>query len=53
MFVKVTHNVGGLTMVGHLKTVSQALAQKFNRITDVEFCTVCPTIAKPMLAVVI
>jgi hypothetical protein len=43
--------VYGLAMVGHLKNVSPALALKPNRITNVEFTTVCPTIAKPMLCV--
>jgi hypothetical protein len=36
-------------MVGHLKNVSPTFAQMPNRITNVEFTTVCPTIAKPML----
>jgi hypothetical protein len=44
-------NGQGLAMVGHLKTVSPTFAQKPNRIANVEFTTVCPTIAKPMLAV--
>jgi hypothetical protein len=36
-------------MVGHLKNVCPTVAQKPNRITNVESTTVCPTIAKPML----
>jgi len=36
-------------MVGLLKTVCPTLAQKPNRSTNVEFTTVCPTIAKPIL----
>jgi hypothetical protein len=48
-----TANVKGLAMVGHLKKVRPTFAQKPNRITNVEFTTVCPTIAKPMLAVVV
>jgi hypothetical protein len=35
-----------LAMVGHLKNVRQTLAQMPNRITNVEFTTVSPTIAK-------
>jgi hypothetical protein len=38
-------------MVGHLKNVSPTLAQMPNRITNVEFTTVSPTIANTMLAV--
>jgi len=38
-------------MVGHLKNVSPTFAQMPNRITNVEFTTVCPTIANTMLAV--
>jgi len=34
-----------------LKNVRPTFAQKPKRITNVEFTTVCPTIAKPMLAV--
>jgi len=49
---KLPITVNGLAMVGHLKTVSPTLAQKPNRITNVEFTTVCPTIAKPMLCAV-
>jgi carbamoylphosphate synthase large subunit len=40
-----------LAMVGHLKNVSPAFAQMPNRITNVEFTTVSPTIANTMLAV--
>lgn len=36
-----------------LKNISPNIAQMFHRFTDVEFTTVCPTIAKPMLANVI
>jgi hypothetical protein len=46
-----THNDYGLAMVGHLKNVSSTFAQKPNNSTNVEFTTVCPTIAKPMLCV--
>ena len=45
--------VYGLAMVGHLKNVSPAFAQKPSSSTDVEFATVRPTIAKPMLAAVL
>jgi hypothetical protein len=41
-----------LAMVGQLKNVSQIFAQMPNRITNVEFATVSPTIANTMLAVV-
>jgi hypothetical protein len=44
--------VYGLAVVGHLKKLSRTFAQMPNRSTNVEFTTVCPTIAKPMLAVV-
>jgi len=40
-----------LAMVGHLKNVSPTYAQMPNRITNVEFITVSPTIANTMLAV--
>ena len=39
-----------LAMVGHLKTVSPTFAQMPNRITNVEFTTVSPTIANTMLS---
>jgi len=39
-----------LAMVGHLKNVSPTFAQMPNRITNVEFTTVSPTIANMMLA---
>lgn len=45
-------NVYVLAMVGYLKNVSPNFAQKPNRITNVEFTTVCPTFANTMLAVV-
>ena len=38
-----------LAMVGHLKNVSPTFAQMPNRITNVEFTTVNPTIANTML----
>ena len=41
-----------LAMVGHLKNVSSIFAQMPNRITNVEFTTVSPTIANTMLATV-
>jgi hypothetical protein len=41
-----------LAMVGHLKNVSPTFAQMPNRITNVEFTTVNPTIANTMLATV-
>lgn len=41
-----------LAMVGHLKNVCPTFAQMPNRITNVEFTTVNPTIANTMLAVV-
>jgi hypothetical protein len=41
-----------LAMVGHLEIVSPTLAQMPNRITNVGFTTVSPTIANTMLAVV-
>jgi len=37
-----------LAMVGHLKIVSPTFAQMPNRITNVEFTTVNPTIANTM-----
>jgi len=40
-------------MVGNLKNVSPTIAQMPNRITNVEFIIVGPTIANAMLAVVI
>jgi len=39
-----------LAMVGHLKNVSSTFAQMLNRITNVEFTTVSPTIANTMLS---
>jgi hypothetical protein len=41
-----------LAMVGYLKNVSPTFAQMPDRITNVEFTTVSPTIANTMLAVV-
>jgi len=38
-----------LAMVGHLKNVSPTFVQMPNRITNVEFTTVSPTIANTML----
>jgi len=38
-----------LAMVGHLKNVCPTFAQIPNRITNVEFSTVSPTIANTML----
>ena len=38
-----------LAMVGHLKNVSPTFAQMPDRITNVEFITVSPTIANTML----
>jgi len=40
-----------LAMVGHLKNVSLTFAQMLNRIINVEFATVSPTIANTMLCV--
>jgi hypothetical protein len=40
-----------LAMVGHLKNVRPTFAQMPDRITNVEFITVSPTIANTMLAV--
>lgn len=45
------HNGRVLAMVGHLKNVNSTFAQMFNRITNVEFTTVSPTIANTMLCV--
>jgi len=39
-------------MVGHLRNISPTFAQMLDRITNVEFTTVSPTIANTMLAVV-
>jgi hypothetical protein len=39
-------------MVGHLKNVCSTFAEMPNRISNVEFTTVSPTIANTMLAVV-
>jgi hypothetical protein len=36
-------------MVGHLKNISSTFVQMTNRITNVEFTTVSPTIANTML----
>jgi hypothetical protein len=47
----VAGNVYVLAMVGHLKIVSPTFAQMPDRITNVEFTTVSPTIANMMLAV--
>jgi hypothetical protein len=44
-----TANVRGLAMVGHLKNISPTFAQLFNRITNIEFTSVRPTIANTML----
>jgi hypothetical protein len=46
--VRVAANGYVLAMVGHLKTVSRTLAQMPNRITNVDFTTVSPTIANTM-----
>ena len=40
-----------LAMVGNLENVSPTFAQMLNRITNVEFTTVSPTIANTMLCV--
>jgi len=40
-----------LEMVGHLENVSPTFAQMPNRITNVEFTTVSPTLGYTMLAV--
>lgn len=40
-----------LAIVGHLKNVSTTFAQMPDRIPNVEFTTVSPTIANTMLAV--
>lgn len=40
-----------LAMVGHLKNVSTTFAQMPDRIPNVEFTTVSPTIANTMLAI--
>ena len=45
--------VYGLAMVGHLKNVSTTFTQQHNRSRNVKHLTVCPTIAKPMLAAVV
>jgi hypothetical protein len=46
----ITANGYVLAMVGHLKNVSSILAQMPNRITNVEFTAVSPTIAIAMLS---
>ncbi|MDX1941619.1 MAG: hypothetical protein SFU99_13760 [Saprospiraceae bacterium] len=46
-------NVYVLAMVGHLKNVSPTFTQMPNRITNVEFTTVSPTIANTMLCAVL
>jgi hypothetical protein len=48
-----TANGWVLAMVGHLKNVSPTFAQKPDRNTNVEFTTVCPTIANTMLVAVL
>jgi len=47
---KAAHNIV-LAMVGHLENVSTTFAQMPDRITNVEFTTVSPTIANTMLCV--
>jgi hypothetical protein len=49
VFFKLAANGYVLAMVGHLKNVSPIFAQMPNRITNVEFTTVSPTIANTML----
>lgn len=49
VFVKIAHNGYVLAMVGDLKNVRPTFAQMPNRITNVEFTTVSPTIANTML----
>jgi mannose/fructose/N-acetylgalactosamine-specific phosphotransferase system component IID len=46
--LRVAGNGYVLAMVGHLKTVYPTFEQKPNKITNVEFTTVSPTIAKPL-----
>jgi hypothetical protein len=50
VFLALPLTVYVLAMVGHLKNVSPTFAQMPNRITNVEFTTVSPTIANTMLA---
>jgi hypothetical protein len=52
-WVKLTANGYVLAMVGHLKSVSPTFAQMLDRITNVEFITVSPTIANTMLVAAI
>ena len=48
---RVCSTVYVLAMVGHLKNVSPTFAQMPDRIPNVEFTTVSPTVANTMLAV--
>lgn len=50
---RIAHNGYVLAMVGNLKNVSLTIPQMPNRITNVEFTTVSPTIANTMLCSVI
>jgi len=50
MFVLMAANGLRLGDGGALKNVSPTFVQMPNSSTNVEFTTVCPTIAKPMLA---
>jgi hypothetical protein len=49
VFFKIVPNGYVLAMVGHLENVSPIFVQMPNRITNVEFITVSPTIANTML----
>jgi hypothetical protein len=49
-FANISANGYVLAMVGHLKNVSPTFTQMPDRITNVEFTTVIPTIANTMLA---
>ncbi len=48
---KMPYNGSLLAKVWHLKNLGQTFAEKPNRITNVAYRTVCPTIANTMLAV--
>jgi len=47
-----SRTVYGLAMVKHLKNVGTTFAQMSKRITNIEFATDCPTIAKTILGAV-
>lgn len=47
------HSVFGLDEGGTMKTISSTFAQMLNRVTNVDFTTVSPTIANTILGFVV